>query len=117
MFDKRGYFAFDPSSLPEESFMELAIELEAADISIEPDVFEMFVASERYLETKDELDRREITTIAAELSMVPQTYLEVDPDKAQTNIRLIEALEDHDDVQHAWSNVELGAEVLSAESE
>ncbi|MDH3746096.1 MAG: YebC/PmpR family DNA-binding transcriptional regulator [Acidobacteriota bacterium] len=116
MFDKRGYFAFDPSSLPEESFMELAVELEAADISLETDVFEMYVESERYLEVKDDLGRREIATVATELAMVPQNYQAVEPDKAQTNLRLIEALEDHDDVQHAWANVELSAELLSAGS-
>ncbi len=96
--------------------MELAIELEAADISIEPDVFEMYVESERYLEAKDELSRREIATVAAELAMVPPNYHSVEPDKAQTNLRLIEALEDHDDVQHAWANVELSTELLSAGS-
>ncbi len=114
MFDKRGYFAFDPAGLPEEAFMELAVELEAVDISIESDVFELFVAPERYLEVKDELERREMTTVAAELAMVPQNYLDVDADKTQSNLRLIEALEEHDDIQHAWANVEVSAEMAAA---
>ena len=47
--------------------------------------------------------------------MVPQSYQSVPPEKEQTNLRLIEALEDHDDVQNAWSNVELASEVLAAQ--
>ncbi len=114
MFTKRGYFAFDPEALSEERFMELAIELEADDISTEEEVFEMFVAPERFLEIKEELARRELEPTLVENAMVPQNYQSVEADKAQTTLRLIEVLEDHDDVQHAWSNVDLGAAVVAA---
>ena len=113
MFDKRGYFAFDPETLSEERFMELAIELDVEDISIEEDVYEMFSAPERFLEIKEELARREIEPAAQESSMIPQNTVAVQDGNAQVNMRLIEALEEHEDVQNAWSNADLGSEVLA----
>lgn len=113
MFTQRGYFAFDPAALSEERLMDLAIELEVDDIETGDEVHEIFVTPERFLAIKEQLAAREISPMVQETAMVPQSYQSVEPDHAQSNLRLIEALEEHDDVQNAWSNVDLDAELAA----
>lgn len=114
MFDSRGYFAIDKATMTEEEFMELALSLDANDIATEEEAFEIFTLPESYVATKEALERDETPLIASELARIPQNYLELDPGKVETNLRLLEALEDHDDVQDVWSNFNVDAEALAA---
>jgi YebC/PmpR family DNA-binding regulatory protein len=116
LFDKRGYFAIDKSSVSEEELMELALELEVEDVSTMEDVHEMFTSPESYPVVKDELEERNLVPVASELAQIPQTYVEVDPTKLQSNLQLLEALEDHDDVQNVWVNFDVGSDVPAAQA-
>jgi YebC/PmpR family DNA-binding regulatory protein len=115
MFDKRGYVAFDRSSMTEEQFMELAVELEADDLSSTEDGYEIFTSPESYLETRDAVAVRGFEPAAGEISMIPKTYAELSEEHLQKASRLIEALEELDDVQNVWSNVDLEAALASAD--
>jgi YebC/PmpR family DNA-binding regulatory protein len=115
MFDKRGLFAIDRSAMSEEAFMELALELEAEDISIEEDVFEIYSQPESFAAFREELEKRKIPLVARELAMLPQNVTTVDADKVPQLMRLMEALEEHEDVQNVWANFDIDAEVLTAE--
>jgi YebC/PmpR family DNA-binding regulatory protein len=113
MFKRRGYFAVEPGTLDEEAFLELALELGVDDVSTEGGEFELFTAVEDFNRVRDELERRGVPLVAKELAMLPDAQLEVaNPTPV---VRLIDALEDHDDVQHVWSNLEIDARVLAAE--
>lgn len=114
MFHRRGYFAIEKSAMDEERFMELALELGADDVAIEEDVYEIYTPMEGFNATQEELERREVPTVAKELAMVPQTTLDVPPDKANQVLRLMDALEDHDDVQKVWANLNIDANALAA---
>ncbi len=114
MFHRRGYFAIEKSVMDEERFMELALELGADDVAIEEDVYEIYTPLEGFIATQEELERREIPTVAKELAMVPQTTLDVPPDKVNQVLRLMDALEDHDDVQKVWANLNIDANALAA---
>jgi YebC/PmpR family DNA-binding regulatory protein len=116
MFHRRGYFAIDKSALDEEKFMELALELGADDVAIEEDVYEIYTPMEEFIATQEELERRGVSTVAKELAMVPQSTIEVAPDKVSQVLRLMEALEDHDDVQKVWANLNVDEKVLEAHS-
>jgi YebC/PmpR family DNA-binding regulatory protein len=94
MFHRRGYFAVEKSVMDEEKFMELALDLN----------------------TQDELERRGVPTAAHELAMVPQTTIGVPADKVNQVLRLMEALEDHDDVQKVWANLDVDEKVLAAQA-
>jgi YebC/PmpR family DNA-binding regulatory protein len=107
MFDRRGYFALEKGALSEEQLMELALELEAEDAVVQTDVYEIFTSMETYLTIGEELERRGVPVVARELAMIPQTYLAVEPGRVKQVLRLIEALEDNDDVQNVWSNLQL----------
>ncbi len=95
--------------------MELALELEAEDISIEEDVFEIYSQPESFAAFREELEKREIPLVARELAMLPQNVTTVDADKVPQLMRLMEALEEHEDVQNVWANFDIDAEVLTAE--
>lgn len=114
MFHRRGYFAVEKSAMDEEKLMELALELGADDVVIEEDVYEIYTPMEGFIATQEELERREVPTAAKELAMVPQTTLDVPPDKVNQVLRLMDALEDHDDVQKVWANLNIDANALAA---
>lgn len=115
MFDKRGYVALDRSSMTEEQFMDLAVELEVDDLSSTEDGYEIFTSPESYLETRDAVTNRGFEPAAGEISMIPQTYAELSEEHLQKAAKLIEALEELDDVQNVWSNVDIEAALASVD--
>jgi YebC/PmpR family DNA-binding regulatory protein len=116
MFDKRGYFAIGRSALTEEAFMELALEVGAEDISIEEELFEIYSRPEDYAAIREALDERGVELEASQLAMLPQSTVKLEADDAGNVLRLVEALEDHEDVQHVWSNFDVDEQVLAAQS-
>ncbi|HEV8581691.1 MAG TPA: YebC/PmpR family DNA-binding transcriptional regulator [Thermoanaerobaculia bacterium] len=116
MFHRRGYFVIEKSAMDEEKFMELALELGADDVAIEEDAFEIYTPMEGFIATQEEIERRGIPTVVKELAMIPQTTIDIPADKVGQVLRLIEALEDHDDVQKVWANVNIDEKVLEAQS-
>jgi YebC/PmpR family DNA-binding regulatory protein len=116
MFTRRGYFAIERKEMDEEKFMELAVELGADDVAIAEDAYEIYTPMEDFLTVQEELERRGIPVAAKELAMVPQTWIDVPRDKVNQVLRLMEALEDHDDAQKVWGNQHIDESVLEAQS-
>ncbi len=116
MFHRRGYFVVEKSVMDEEKLMELALELGADDVAIEEDVYELYTPMEGFIAAQEELERRGVPTVVKELAMVPQTTIDIPADKVSQVLRLIEALEDHDDAQKVWANVNIDQKVLEAQS-
>jgi YebC/PmpR family DNA-binding regulatory protein len=116
MFNRRGYFAIDSGGMDEEKFMDLALELGADDVAIEEDVYEVYTSMEGFISVQEELERRGIPLAAGELAMVPQTTIDVPRDKVSQVLRLVEALEDLDDVQKVWANLNIDDKVLEEQS-
>jgi YebC/PmpR family DNA-binding regulatory protein len=116
MFNRRGYFAIDSGTMDEEKFMDLALELGADDVAIEEDVYEIYTTMEDFVSVQEELERRGIPLAASELAMVPQTTIDVPRDKVSQVLRLVEALEDQDDAQKVWANLNIDEKVLEEQS-
>ena len=116
MFNRRGYFAIDRGAMDEEKFMDLALELGADDVAIEEDVYEIYTAMESFVSVQEELERRGIPLAAGELAMIPQTTIDVPRDKVSQVLRLVEALEDQDDAQKVWANLNVDDKVLEEQS-
>ncbi len=117
MFQRRGFFAFDrsvmeESGVDEEALVELALELEAEDFSVEEDSYNVYTSVEAFHAAKDEVEARGLATGVAALTMEPQNLVRVDEAVAGRLVRLIDALEDQDDVQHVWANFDLDDELL-----
>ncbi len=109
MFARRGYFAVERGAMDEEKFMELALELGADDIATESDHYEIYTPMEDFSAVQDELEKRGVQLAAKQLAMVPQTYMTLAPDRVGQLLRLVEGLEDHDDVQNVWLNLDPGS--------
>jgi YebC/PmpR family DNA-binding regulatory protein len=115
MFSRRGYFSIPKSTMDEEAFMDLALALGAADIAIEEDRFEIYTPVEDFTNTLEELERRGVPLEAKELAMIPQNHVPVPGDRVSQLLRLLEALEDHDDVQKVWANMQIDEQVLASQ--
>ena len=107
MFDQKGYLVVEKSNADEDTLMEIALEAGAEDVREDGDNFEVISAPDDFAAVKEAVDAADIATIAAEVTMLPQTMTPVDGDTAQKLIRLIDALEDCDDVQKVYTNADL----------
>jgi YebC/PmpR family DNA-binding regulatory protein len=117
MFTRRGWFSIERSApageMTEEQLMDLALELGVDDISVEEDRYEMYTALEDFAAVQEALEARNVPLAAKELAMIPQTTVEIRADRANQILRLLEALEDHDDVQKVWANLDIDESVLA----
>ncbi|HEY2321704.1 MAG TPA: YebC/PmpR family DNA-binding transcriptional regulator [Thermoanaerobaculia bacterium] len=112
-FDKKGYFAVEKSVVGEDKLMEIALEAGADDLqSDDPETYDVYTAPENFEAVRQALEKAGITTIEAKLGMIPQNYVTLDENKSKQVMRLLENLDDHDDVQNVWSNFDIPAEMM-----
>jgi YebC/PmpR family DNA-binding regulatory protein len=104
LFQKKGYITIEKEKATEDQVMEAAIEAGAEDARLSGDVHEILCAPEVLHEVKAKLEARGLPLAMAEIDMIPTTEVALDQRKAEQMMRLMEALEDHDDVQHVWAN-------------
>ena len=104
LFQKKGYITIEKSQATEDQVMEAAIEAGADDVSSEGELHELQTTPERFAEVKETLEKKGLSLALAEISMIPTTEVRLDARKAEQTMKLMEALEDHDDVQHVWAN-------------
>ncbi|UAY72436.1 YebC/PmpR family DNA-binding transcriptional regulator [Bacillus paralicheniformis] len=107
MFDRKGYIAIEREDLEidEEEFMLEVIDAGAEELETSEELFEIYTEPEQFEEVKKNLEERGYETATAEMTMVPQTYAEVDGTLQEKVEKLIDALEDDDDVQEVYTNV------------
>ncbi|MDF2876534.1 YebC/PmpR family DNA-binding transcriptional regulator [Anaerospora sp.] len=106
MFKKKGLFVIEKEGVDEETLMLVALEAGAEDFKAE-DQYEITTAPEDFDSVQQALDQNKVTTLVAQVTMVPETTVELNGDEAVKMVKLIDALEDHDDVQEVYTNVEL----------
>lgn len=107
IFKKRGYIQIDASKLDEDAAMTLALDAGAEDFAAETGQYEIYTAPESFHAVLDAIKARGIETASAEISMVPQNYVKLEGKSAQQMVKLMEALDDHDDVQHVYANFDI----------
>jgi len=112
MFDKKGYLVIEKGTVEEDALMELALEAGAEDVRDDGDNFEVITEPESFEAVKAAIDAKEIPFVVAEVSMVPQNLTPVEGETAQKLIRLIDALEDCDDVQKVYNNADLPDDIM-----
>jgi YebC/PmpR family DNA-binding regulatory protein len=110
MFSKKGVVTVDKSASAEERLFEVALDAGADDISDAGEVYEVTVAPERLEDVKAALEKGEIAVASAEVTMVPQSTVTLRGREAEQTLKLLEALEDHDDVQKVAANVDIPQE-------
>ncbi len=107
MFDKKGYWVVDKAAKSEDELFEVAIEAGADDMQDEGEVFEIFSKPEHFDAVNDALKAAGVETQAAEVSMVPQNYIELAGAEARSMMKLYDALDEHDDVQKVYANFDI----------
>jgi len=114
MFDRRGLVVIDKAAaMDEERLLEIVMDAGADDLRDSGDQWELVTEPDALAAVRKALEEAGVPFESAELAMLPQTAVPVDRDKAERVIRLVEALEDLDDVQNVWSNFDIPEEILA----
>lgn len=113
MFRKRGYILVGKEKADEDTIMAVALEAGAEDMRNDPgeESFEIITEPEVLNSVKEALESAGIATESAEVAMLPQNYVGLNERAAEQMVRLMEALEDHEDVQNVFANFDLPDEV------
>ena len=112
-FEKKGYFAVEKNVVGEDKLMEIALEAGADDLQTDdPETYEIYTTPDNFEPVRQALETSKITTVEAKLGMIPANYVSVDEQKSKSIMRLLEMLDDHDDVQNVWSNFDIPAEMM-----
>ncbi|MGD9503322.1 MAG: YebC/PmpR family DNA-binding transcriptional regulator [Syntrophobacteraceae bacterium] len=115
MFDKRGTIVFNKSEYSEEEIMELALEAGAEDVNDQEDQVEVVTSMADFEAVKNAFDEKGMKYELAEIAMVPQTSIRIEEEKlAQQILKLMDVLEDLDDVQNAYANFDIPDEIIDA---
>ncbi len=113
MFESKGLIVIDKEVVSEEKLMDLALEAGADDVIEEDTEFQVTTAPEDYETVREALEESEISFLEASLTMVPQNTIEVTEEKpAKALLKLLECLEDHDDVQNVHANFDIDDELM-----
>ncbi len=107
MFHKKGYIVIEKSKGDEETLMTLAIEAGADDFSTDESNYEIYTSPESLDAVLSAIKAKGIEPITGEISMIPQNYVKVAGKSAQQVVKLMEALDEHDDVQHVYANFDI----------
>ena len=112
MFTKRGLIAVERKGVDEDQVMEVALEAGADDVREAGDLLEILTTPNAFDDVREALGKASIALASAEVTMLPSSTVTVSGQSAGTLLKLLEALEDHDDVQSVSSNMDIAAEEL-----
>ena len=112
MFDSKGYIDVEKKAVDEDKLMETAIEAGAEDVREDTDSFEIITEPDDFEAVKTAIDNASIPYVVAEITKLPQTTLELKGKQAEQMIKLMETLEDCDDVQKVYTNADIPDELV-----
>ena len=114
MFDRKGYIVVEKSKAEEEKLMEAALDAGADDLRDDGDSWEIISPPEAYPQVLDAVKALKIEPASAEIAMLPQNYVKLEGKPATQMVKLMEALDEHDDVRHVWSNFDIEEKEIEA---
>ena len=112
IFEKKGLIVVSQTQTNEDRLMEVTLQAGAEDLSSSGGKFEVLTNPASFESVKTALEKEKIMTESAELTLIPKNQVSLTPDKARAVLALVEALEDHDDVQNVYANFEIPDEVM-----
>lgn len=113
MFERKGVISVDKAAYAEDRIMEAALDAGAEDVLDEGDTWVIHTAMTDFTTVRDALEAADIVMQEAVLAQVPQNLTAVDADTGQKVLRLMDALDDNDDVQNVYANFELPPELVA----
>jgi len=112
IFEKKGLFVFEKGETDEETLMEAVLDAGAEDIRDEESTLEVITSIEDFEAVKKALDERNMRYLLAEITMVPKSTVKLENKQAEQMLRLMDSLEDSDDVQKVHSNFDIADKTL-----
>ncbi len=117
MFDKKGVLVIEKESADEDSVMEVALEAGADDVKDSKSFWEIITSQSEFEDVQEAFEKAGIALSMAEVSMIPQTTVKLEGKKAEQMLKLMDALEDGDDVQNVFANFDISEEEMQRLSE
>jgi YebC/PmpR family DNA-binding regulatory protein len=114
MFARKGVITLNTNQIEEDTLLELVLEAGGDDVKTETDVYEIVTTPEAFEDVRSALEQKELMLDVAEITMMPQNTVPVEGKQAEQVLRLMEALDDQDDVRKAHANFDISDEVMAA---
>ena len=114
MFQRQGFLALDAGSIDEDALLELVLEAGGDDVKTENDLYEILTSPEAFEDVRSSLEAQGLTPEVAEVTMLPQSTVSIEGKQAEQVLRLMEALDDQDDVRRAYANFDIPDDVMAA---
>ena len=114
MFNKKGYIVVEKSKADEEKLLGAVLDAGADDMQDDDDNWEVLSAPEAFMAVRDAVKQLGIEPVSAQVSMIPQNLVMLEGKVAQQMLKLMEVLDDLDDVQHVWSNFDVSEQEIEA---
>jgi len=112
MFHKKGDIIVPKSAATEDDLMNIILEAGGEDLKDDGETWEILTDTSAYETVLEAVKKAGITPISSSVNMVPDTYIKLEGQQAAQMIRLVEALEDHDDVQNVHANFDIDQKTL-----
>jgi YebC/PmpR family DNA-binding regulatory protein len=114
MFARKGQIIVEKAKADEEKLLNAALEAGAEDVNDDGEAWEVMSAPDAFEAVRDAIKAIGIEPASAEVAMVPQNYIKLTGNDARAMLKLFEALDDHDDVQHVWANFDIEEKEIEA---
>ncbi|MFV1966371.1 MAG: YebC/PmpR family DNA-binding transcriptional regulator, partial [Pirellulaceae bacterium] len=113
LFERKGLFLFEADQVEEEQLMEIALESGAEDFRRIGDKFEVLCDPDAYSDVSGAFEQAELTAATKEITRIPNNTVDLDVEGARKVLKLLEALDDHDDVQNVSANFNIPDEAMA----
>ena len=114
MFNRKGYISIPKDAASEDALLEIVLEAGAEDLQSEDDSYEVYTSFEQFEAVRQALEAAQVEQTVSELTMVPDTEVNLEGTVAARMLKLMEMLEDHDDVQHVYANFDIDEAEMEA---
>jgi YebC/PmpR family DNA-binding regulatory protein len=114
MFDRKGYIVVEKSKADEDTLMSAALDAGADDLRDDGDNWEIITPPEIYPQVLDAVKKLNVEPASADIAMLPQNYVKLEGRTASQMVKLMDALDDHDDVRRVWSNFDIEEKEIEA---
>jgi YebC/PmpR family DNA-binding regulatory protein len=114
MFSKKGYIVVEKAAAEEDKLLNVALDAGADDMKDDEDNWEIICDPGSFEAVRDAVKAIGVEPVTAQIAMLPQNYIKLEGKEAAQMVRLMEAIEDHDDVQNVWSNFDIEEKEIEA---
>ncbi len=115
LFDQKGMIQVDSSSITEDELMDLALEAGADDVADDGEVFQILTAPGDFNDVREALEKSGVKIVEASITRLPQTTVDITAEKVAARvIRLMDALEDNEDVQNVYANFDIDDAIMES---